>query len=260
MSSAPSNSPQSILITGASSGIGEALALEYAAPGRTLWLSGRDSARLEAVAAACRDRGAVTEAHILDVTDRAEMENWLAFAEARAPLDLVVANAGISGGTSGTPGKGEGPHQTRRIFDINVTGLLNTVLPAIGPMRERGHGQIALMSSAASFRGMPGAPAYSASKAAIRAYGEALRGTLAPAGIRVSVICPGFVRSRMTDANRFRMPLLMDADRAAHIIRRGLERNRSRIAFPFPTYFTAWLMGTLPPGLTDPLFRKLPEK
>ena len=127
-------------------------------------------------------------------------------------------------------------------------------------MQQRGHGQIALMSSAASFRGMPSAPAYSASKAAVRAYGEALRGTLAPAGIRVSVICPGFVRSRITGANRFRMPLLMDAGRAARIIRRGLARNKARIAFPFPTYFAAWLLGALPPGLTDPLVRKLPEK
>lgn len=260
MSSTTGNSPKSILITGASSGIGEALALDYAAPGTTLALSGRDSARLNAVAEACRARGAIADAHLVDVTDRIEMENWLAFAEARAPLDLVIANAGISGGTSGTPGKGEGPHQARRIFDINVTGLLNTVLPAIGPMQQRGHGQIALMSSAAAFRGMPSAPAYSASKAAVRAYGEALRGTLAPAGIRVSVICPGFVRSRITDANRFHMPLLMDADRAARIIRRGLARNKARIAFPFPTYFGAWLLGALPPVLTDPLVRKLPEK
>lgn len=260
MSSASENSPKSILITGASSGIGEALALNYATPGMTLALSGRNSGRLNAVADACRAKGATVEAHIVDVADRTEMENWLAFAEARAPLDLVIANAGISGGTSGTPGRGEGPHQTRRIFDINVNGLLNTLLPVIDPMQQRGHGQIALMSSAASFRGMPSAPAYSASKAAVRAYGEALRGTLAPAGIRVSVICPGFVRSRITDANRFHMPLLMDADRAARIIRRGLERNKARIAFPFPTYFGAWLLGALPPRLTEPLVRKLPEK
>jgi len=253
-------SPRSILITGASSGIGEALALEYAATGVTLWLSGRDGARLAAVAAACRAKGAEADAHIVDVTDRTEMENWLAFTEERAPLDLVIANAGISGGTSSTPGRGEGPHQTRRIFDINIDGVLNTVLPAVAAMQRHGGGQIALMSSVAGFRGFPSAPAYCASKAAVRAYGEALRGALAPANIRVSVICPGFVKSRITDANRFRMPLLMDADRAARIIRRGLERNKARIAFPFPTYFMAWLMGALPPGLIDPLLRKLPEK
>ncbi len=188
------------------------------------------------------------------------MESWILASDARSPLDLVVANAGISGGTSGANGGGEGAEQTRRIFETNVTGLLNTVLPAIPPMQRRGGGQIALMSSVASFRGMPGAPAYSASKAAVRAYGEALRGALAPSGIRVSVICPGFVRSCMTAANRFPMPLLMDAERAARIIRRGLERDKPRIAFPWPTYFAAWLMGTLPPVLTDPLLRKLPRK
>jgi len=249
--------PRSILITGASSGIGEALALAYAAPGVTLALSGRDRARLAAVADACRAKGAAVEARAVDVTDRAVMEAWLEDADARAPLDLVIANAGISGGTRG---KGEGPHQTRRIFDINVTGLLNTVLPAIGPMQRRGGGQIALMSSVASFRGMPSAPSYSASKAAVRAYGEALRGALGASGVRVSVICPGFVRSRITDANPFPMPLLMDADRAARIIRRGLARDRARIAFPFPTYVAAWLLGALPPALTDPLVRRLPKK
>jgi len=257
MAPAAESPPRSILITGASSGIGEALARDYAGPGVTLALSGRDRDRLAAVADACRAKGAVVEARAVDVTDRAVMEAWVEDADTRAPLDLVIANAGISGGTSG---KGEGPLQTRRIFEINLTGLLNTVLPAIKPMQRRGGGQLALMSSAASFRGMPGAPAYSASKAAVRAYGEALRGALRPTGIRVSVICPGFVRSRITDTNPFPMPLLMDSERAARIIRRGLERDRARIAFPFPTYFVAWLLGALPPALTDPLFRKLPRK
>lgn len=252
-----SGPPRSILITGASSGIGEALALAYAAPGISLFLSGRDERRLAAIADACRARSAAVEAAAVDVANRAAMATWIAGADAQRPLDLVIANAGISGGSSG---KGEGEQQTRRIFEINVTGTLNTVLPAIPPMQRRGQGQIALMSSAASFRGVPGSPAYSASKAAVRAYGEALRGALAPAGIRVSVICPGFVRSRITEANRFPMPLLMDADRAARIIRRGLERNKARIAFPWPTYFAAWLVGALPPGLTDPLMRKLPRK
>ncbi|MPY74526.1 MAG: SDR family NAD(P)-dependent oxidoreductase [Alphaproteobacteria bacterium] len=223
--------PRSILITGASSGIGEALALAYAAPGISLFLSGRDERRLAAISDACRARSAAVEAAAVDVANRAAMATWIAGADAQRSLDLVVANAGISGGSSG---KGEGEQQTRRIFEINVTGTLNTVLPAIPPMQRRGQGQIALMSSAASFRGMPGAPAYSASKAAVRAYGEALRGALAPSGIRVSVICPGFVRSRITEANPFPMPLLMDADRAARIICRG-SRSGSNVLFQPPT-------------------------
>ena len=249
--------PRSILITGASSGIGEALALEYAAPGVRLALSGRSEKRIARVAEACRAKAATVDAVALDVADEHAMRQWIERVDGQGPLDLVIANAGISGGTSGG---GEADAQVRRIFDININGVLNTVLPAIPGMRGRGGGQIAVMSSVASFRGFPGAPAYSASKAAVRAYGEALRGALRADGIKVSVICPGFVRSRITRANKFKMPLLMDADRAARIIRRGLATDTSRIAFPFPTYFTAWLTGALPPALTDPFFRKLPEK
>lgn len=249
--------PKSILITGASSGIGEALALEYAAAGVRLALGGRSEKRLARVADACRAKAATVDTITLDVADEHAMRQWIERADSQAPLDLVIANAGISGGTSGG---GEADAQARRIFDINITGVLNTVLPAIPGMRSRGIGQIAIMSSAASFRGFPGAPAYSASKAAVRAYGEALRGSLRADGIKVSVICPGFVRSRITRVNKFKMPLLMDADRAARIIRRGLAADRGRIAFPFPTYFTAWLAGALPPSLTDPFFRNLPEK
>ncbi len=257
MNEAAIQRPKSILITGASSGIGEALALEYAAAGVRLALGGRSEKRLARVADACRAKAATVDPIVLDVADEHAMRQWVERADNQAPLDLVIANAGISGGTSGG---GEADTQARRIFDINVTGVLNTVLPAIPGMRSRGDGQIAIMSSAASFRGFPGAPAYSASKAAVRAYGEALRGSLRPDGIKVSVICPGFVRSRITRVNKFRMPLLMDADRAARIIRRGLAADKGRIAFPFPTYFTAWLAGALPPSLTDPFFRNLPEK
>lgn len=251
------NGPASVLITGASSGIGAALALAYAAGGVRLALGGRNRERLNEIIAACTAQGATVVGTVIDVTDRQRMRDWLHDADRAAALDLVIANAGISGGTAG---EGESEEQARRIFDANLTGVLNTVHPAIETMRRRGRGQIAVMSSAASFRGFPGAPAYSASKAAVRAYGEALRGALHSDGIAVSVICPGFVRSRMTGANPFRMPMLMDADRAARIIRRGLARNRARIGFPWPVYFTAWLTGMLSPSLTDPLFRRLPKK
>ena len=248
--------PGSILITGASSGIGAALADAYAAPGVALALTGRDEGRLAAVAGRCRGRGARVTMAALDVTDAAALGAWIAAVDEGAPLDLVIANAGISGGTQG----GEGAGQARRIFAVNLDGVLNTVLPAIPGMRARGHGQIALMSSLAGFRGFPGAPAYCASKAAVKAWGEALKGSLGADGVAVSVICPGFVRSPMTDVNPFPMPLIMDAGRAASIIRRGLARNRARIAFPWPMYCLVWLLAALPPWLVDPLFARLPEK
>jgi short-subunit dehydrogenase len=250
-------SPRSLLITGASSGIGEALAMAYAASGVSLALTGRDATRLESVAAACRQRGAVVRAAAVDVTNADALARWIDDVDAAAPIDLVIANAGIGAGTGGGF---ETAAQTRAVFAVNLDGVVNTVLPLIPRFVARGRGQIALMSSLAAFRGFPGAPTYCASKAAIRTWGEGLRGDLHRHGVEVSVICPGFVISRMTARNEFRMPFLMPADRAAVIIKRGLARNRGRIAFPFLMYFAAWLTGALPPLLTDPLFRMLPKK
>lgn len=249
--------PRSILITGASSGIGAALARLYAAPGVTLALGGRDAARLEAIAAACREAGADANTEIVDVTDAAAVRRWIEAADDASPLDLAIASAGISGGTFGG---GESVEQTRAIFAVNVGGVLNTVQPAADRMGARGRGQIAVLSSLAGFRGMPGAPAYGASKAAVRSYGEALRGHLHGRGVGVSVVCPGFIRTPMTAVNEFPMPFLMEPERAARIIARGLARNRARIAFPWPMYALVWLLGALPPGWTDAALRKMPEK
>ncbi len=249
--------PHSIVITGASSGIGEALAERYAGPGIALALTGRDAARLAAVAARCRAAGATVTAGVLDTADRVAMAAWLAAVEAAAPVDLVIANAGISAGTGGGV---ETEEQARRILSVNLDGVLNTIHPLLPAMRLRRRGQVALMASQAGFRGLPGAPAYCASKAAVRVYGEALRGDLAAEGIGVSVICPGFVKSRMTAVNRFPMPFLMETDAAARAIERGLARNAARIAFPWPMVAAVWLLALLPPGWTDAALIRAPKK
>lgn len=251
-------SPQTILITGASSGIGEALALHYAAPGVTLYLTGRNTARLQAVVDICRQQGAQADGFTIDVTYRAGMESLIEKLDGRTPLDLVIANAGISGGTG--VGDGESGDQVRSLFATNVDGVFNTVLPVIPHMMRRGHGQIAIMSSLASFNGWPGAPAYSASKAAVRVYAEALRGSLRRSGVQVSAVCPGFIESRMTAVNEYKMPLLMPADRAAGLIARGLARNAGRIAFPWPTYVFSGILGMLPSWLCSLILTKLPQK
>lgn len=249
--------PRSILITGASSGIGEALAHAYARPGAFLALVGRDPARLARVVDACRARGAEVAMAVCDVTDAVPLAAWMLEVDRAHPVDLVIANAGISAGTGGGP---ESPDQTRRVTAVNVDGVVNTVSPLLAPMAARGRGQIALMASLASFRGFPGAPTYCATKAWVRTWGEALRADLAPRGLEVSVICPGFVDTRMTQANRFHMPLLMTAERAAAIIVRSLGRNRGRIAFPWRIYALVRLIAALPVPVTDALLRLAPRK
>jgi len=249
--------PQSILITGASSGIGEALALAYAAPGVFLALSGRDQGRLDQVAAACRGAGAEVATAAVDVRDKDALVAWMAEQDRTAPLDLVVANAGVSAGTGSF---GETDRQARDILAVNVDGVVNTVLAGAALMRPRRRGQIAIMSSQAAFRGFPGAPAYCASKAAVRVWGEALRGMLRREGLGVTVICPGYVKSRMTARNDFPMPFLMEADKAAGIIKRGLAADKARIIFPRRLFAAVWLLALLPPAWTDPLLARLPEK
>ncbi len=268
-------SPRSVLITGASSGIGAALALAYAEAGRRLALGGRDESRLAAVAEQCRTRGADVTTRPLDITDRESATAWIAEAAAAGwggRLDLVIANAGISGGTGGDGSHGgqESAEQVRCLFAVNVDGVFNTVLPAIPLMRDQAtvtiagtppwRGQIAIVGSLVGFRGFPSAPAYSASKAAVKAWGEGLRGALEHDGIAVSVVCPGFIRTPMTAGNPFPMPFLMEPERAAAIVKRGLEQNRARIAFPWQHHAVAWLAGALPPAWLDPLLSRLPKK
>lgn len=252
-----SRRPQAILITGASSGLGQALALAYAGPGITLFLSGRDRQRLHDVADTCRVRKAEVHAVVINVTQAVPMATWIKECDTIRPLDLVIANAGISAGTGGG---GESAAQTRAIFAVNVDGVMNTVLPAIDIMRSRRHGQIAIMASLAGYRGLPGAPSYCASKAAVKTWGEGLRGHLAGDGIKVSVICPGFVTTRMTAVNKFKMPFLMDADRAARIMVKGLANNRGRIAFPWPMAFGAWIGAALPDRLMGWIGGRMPDK
>ena len=196
------------------------------------------------------------------------MVEWIEDIAATGRLDLVIANAGISGGTGGL--LEEGAEQARRIFAVNVDGVMNTVLPAIAVLTRQTpviiagtppwRGQIAIVSSLAGLRGWPGAPAYSASKAAVKAWGEGLRPALARDQIALSVVLPGFIRTPMTAENPFPMPLLMDAEQAAAIIKRRLENNPARIAFPWPVYALSWLIGALPPGWIDPLLSRLPAK
>ncbi len=250
---------RSVLITGASSGIGEALSHTLSAPGVTLHLSGRDAARLETVAAACRARGATVHPQVIDVRDQAAMEAWIAQAAPldAAPLDLVVANAGIASGEGRTGG--EKLERTRDIFGTNVDGMLNTVLPAMTVMAAQPagpdglRGRIAVIASVAAFMAIPDSAAYSASKAAADAWTVASARGARARGIQLTSVCPGYIRTALTARNEFPMPGLMDADRAAGVILRGIAAGRIRLVFPWWMGLLTRMLGLLPPGLTGKL-------
>lgn len=249
--------PQAVFITGASSGLGKALAIAYAKPENTLFLCGRNVERLKETVELCMVKKANVHAFIFDVADAKATTLALQEAEAIHPIDLVIANAGISGGVLGIP---ENADATRAIMKTNIEGVLNTVLPSIELFKKNGGGQIAIISSIAGYRGLPSCPAYSASKACTKAWGTALRGFLKQYNIAVSVVCPGFIQTPLTDKNKFKMPLLMHADKAAHIIKTRLCRNPAIIAFPWPMVFAAWIASVLPSFIIHPILDRLPKK
>jgi NAD(P)-dependent dehydrogenase (short-subunit alcohol dehydrogenase family) len=239
---------RSVLLTGASSGIGRALAEAYAAPDVTLHLSARNAERLEAVATACRARGAIVHTQVIDVRDAAAMAGWVA---ASGPLDLVVANAGIAPGNS--PREAETEPETRAVFATNLEGVLNTVLPAINllaaqpPGADGLRGRIAVIASIAAFVPSPVSPAYGASKAAVHAWTVASASAARRRGIALTSICPGFIRTPMTARFSFAMPGLMSAERAAQIILRGIAAGRVRVSFPWWIAMGARICSLLPP-------------
>ena len=248
-------SVRTTVISGASSGIGAALARRLAGrPRAHLGLVGRNAARLESVAADCRALGAATTLASLDVRDRAGLAAWLEAFDAVQPVDLVVANAGIAASSlpGGHPERAEHVYE---VLDVNLWGALNLVLPLLPRMRARRTGQVALMSSLSAFAPLPGAEAYSASKAALLTFGLALRQQLAPDGVGVSVICPGFVTSPMSQLFAGAKPLEMSAEAAAGYIERGLARNARLIAFPRSMALAARLSGLVPEAALRPAMR-----
>jgi len=243
--------PRSILITGASGGIGAALARAYAGPDIMLELTGRNAKRLEETVNSCRAAGAEVQSTILEITDAESVKAWIERVDAARPLDLVIANAGITGGIS-ADGDGETLADVQRIMSINFGGVCNVLHPVIPSMRRRRHGQLALISSLAAIRGLPYSPAYCASKAALKAYGEALRGWLRPDGVKVSIVLPGFVDTRLGGHITGPKPFQMSPQRAARIIRSGLSRDRSVIAFPFLLHAGMKILAVFPAPLVDP--------
>lgn len=257
-----------VLISGASSGVGEAIAYECVRRGaKRLFLGGRNVERLSAVAEKCRGISAAVTVHtdIVDVTDETATRAWVENSNAVAPLDLVFANAGVATGV-------ETEANIRTTFATNVGGVLNVSLPAIAAFRKNKESSshnsslftltssLVLTASIAGYAPLPTCPSYSATKSCVKTWGLAMRGMLKKEGINVSVLCPGFIRSRMTDVNTCPMPFFMEADKAARIILDRVERNVGLIAFPWPMRFSVWMLSCLPARLTEFIASLLPAK
>lgn len=244
-----SRAARRILITGATGAIGSALAEAYATPGVELHLHGRNTLLLDDVAERCRALGAEVATQAGDVRDGRALNDWLAeLCRERAP-DLVILNAGMNTNI-GPTGEGEPWADVEALVDINLKASMAIVHAVLPAMRHRGHGQIALVSSLAGYFGLPVTPSYCASKAGLKAYGEALRGWLAPEGIRVSVIMPGYVESPMCEAMPGPKPFLCSPEKAARLIRRGLAKDKARISFPFPLNLGTWFLAVLPAAVS----------
>jgi short-subunit dehydrogenase len=245
-----------VFITGASSGLGAALAAHYAREGATLGLVARRAETLQSVAATLPVPAAIYPADVADHDAlRAAAEDFLG---RHGVPDIVIANAGVSVGTLGA--EGEDLPVLERVFATNVVGLAATLTLFATPMQRRGSGVLAGIASIAGFRGLAGAGAYSASKAAAITWLESLRVELRGTGLSVVSICPGFIDTPMTRVNKYGMPFLLPVDEAARRIARAIDARRSFVVVPWQMAVAGWVMRQLPNPLYDALAARRPRK
>ncbi|MEO5693688.1 MAG: SDR family oxidoreductase [Usitatibacter sp.] len=236
-----------VFLTGASSGIGEALARHYAARGATLGLVARREELLKQLAASL---GTACELYPCDVRDARAMNTAAAHFMARhGEPDLVIGNAGISiGNLTEHP---EDLEAMREVLEVNVMGLVTTFQPFIAAMRSRGAGRLVGIASVAGFRGLPGATAYSASKAAAIRYLEGLRVEMRGTGVGVTTICPGYITTEMTRRNPYPMPFIIAADDAARRFARAIDSGTSYAVIPWQMAIVGRILGVLPNWFYD---------
>jgi short-subunit dehydrogenase len=250
------NSPLKVFITGASSGIGLALAAQYASQGATLGLVARRADALTSFAG--RFAHLPISIYLADVRDDATLAQAASqFIDEHGLPDIVIANAGISKGVE----TGHGDLAAfREVMDVNCFGMAATFEPFAKKMSEARRGTLVGIASVAGVRGLPGSGAYSASKAAALAYLESLRVEMRPFGVAVVTIAPGYIRTPMTAHNPYRMPFLMDAERFAEKAAGAIARKVRFAVIPWPMRIVATLLGCLPRWLYDRLFEKAPRK
>jgi short-subunit dehydrogenase len=245
-----------VFITGASSGIGEALARYYARSAKVIGLAARRKAQLDSLAGSLKVECAI---YSLDVSDAEACVRAAGdFVQRFGAPDLVIANAGVSAGT-----RGDDPTdmaKLRRVLDVNVVGLAATLAAFAPSMCAARNGTLCGIASVAGFRGLPGAGAYSSSKAAAISWLEALRVELRGSGVAVVTICPGYIDTPMTQVNRNRMPFLLPADEAARQIARAIEAKRRFAVIPWQMAIVGRIMRLLPGVVYDRLTARAPRK
>ena len=247
---------QKVFITGASSGIGRALALEYARRGATLGLIARRGDLLTQLAASLPVR---SYTYAVDVTDARALAGAAKDFTARAGYpDIVIANAGVSAGT--LTAHSEDNAVFEEVIKVNLIGMMLTFQPFVEAMRTRRSGVLVGIASVAGFRGFPGAAAYSASKAGAISYLESLRVELHGSGVSVVTICPGYVATPLTSKNPYRMPFLMDAPAAASKMADAIAARKRFCVLPWQMALVGWVLRRLPRPLYDLLVARAPRK
>jgi short-subunit dehydrogenase len=240
----PDLSGQRVWLTGASQGIGRAVALELADRGAVTVLTARNEEHLEELRTAVETRGGKAMVKPGDVTDLDRMRQIGAEIEAElGAVDILIANAGTHLESAPESFDSTGYLELMR---INYGGMLHCVEAVVDGMIERRSGRIVGVASLAGYRGVPKAAAYSASKGAVINFLQSMRFHLADHNVGVTIVNPGFVRTPLTDRNDFHMPFLMEADRAARVMCDGIARGRAELSFPFPFSTTIALMRIIP--------------
>lgn len=248
--------PKHVIVTGASSGLGAALARACAHPTGMLTLLGRDGPRLDAVAQDCTRSGASVTQVVCDITDAPGMHEALVTADRRHPVDVVIANAAVGGASVLSPDAGEPRDLACSILETNLMGAINTIAPLQDRFVQRRSGSLVLIGSMAAFQGLADAPSYAASKAAVRVYGHGLRRRLAPHGVKVTIVSPGFITTPMSNSLPFDHPFAWSAERAARHILRGIERGAAEIIFPWQLRAGLALADLLPVKLVDAVMER----
>ncbi len=237
------------LVTGASSGLGHGLSVRLARAGYRIGLCARRQEALQEVAAEIAAMGGTALAIPCDVGSRAEVKAAVERCEEElGPIDLLLANAGVSGNTIPENLRAEVVETVMRVNFLGAVYAVEAVLPGMMDTRLVFYVGICILSGCG---GLPISAAYSASKGALHNFMESLRIDLRDTGVDVTLICPGYVRSPMTDQNAFPMPFLVEPEPAVEKMFRAIERRKRLLAFPFPLAAFAWIARILPRALYD---------